>query len=180
MCVPEVNDFSKVRLVFQSTCKCKMFLNFQTCFGNAAAARDWACWMKVVTEPLGLLLTSSQFQLLECRVALHNCFCPLNSWVWSIFWWRDVGKYNFAMSGLCVSGMKDAGGAKCALVPSMDWSMVLERGACCSAVLNLPLELSILCHSFIPSLAASPNVDAFQPVQCWMSDLWAKSLAFQS
>lgn len=25
---------------------------------------------KVMTEPLGLLLTSSQFQLLECRVAL--------------------------------------------------------------------------------------------------------------
>lgn len=75
------------------------------------------------------------------------------------------------MSGLCVSGMSDVGEAKRALAPSMDWSMILERGACCSPVLNLPLELSLLCHSFIPSLAASPNVDAFQPVKCWMSDL---------
>lgn len=74
------------------------------------------------------------------------------------------------MSGLCVSGMNIAGEAKRALAPGTDWSMVLERGACCSAALNLPLELSVLCHSFVPSLAASPNVDAFQPLKCWMSD----------
>lgn len=39
-----------------------------------------------------------------------------------------------------------------------------------AVLLNLPLELSVLCHSFVPSLAASPNVDAFQPLKCWMSD----------
>lgn len=75
------------------------------------------------------------------------------------------------MSGLCVNGMNDVGEAKCALAPSMDWSMMLEREACCSAALNLPAELSVLCHSFVPSLATSPNVDAFRPVKCWMSDL---------
>lgn len=126
---------------------------------------------KVVTELLGLLLTSSQFQLLECRVSLTQLLLSSELMGLVHFLMGDVGKYNFAMSGLCVSGMNNVGEAKCALAPSMDWSVMLAREACCSAVLNLPLELSILCHSFVPSLAASPNVDAFQPVKCWMSDL---------
>lgn len=70
MCIPEVTDFSKVRLVFQSTCKSKVFMNFRPVLvmqlQQVTELTEW----KVVTELLGLLLISSQFQLLECRVAL--------------------------------------------------------------------------------------------------------------
>lgn len=71
LCICEATDISKDVLVFQSTCKYKMFLNFRPVTVMQVAANDQACWVEGTDGAIGFALDfQSVSKLLESRVTL--------------------------------------------------------------------------------------------------------------